>query len=138
MKRRKDSSCSFCTKKILVEQEPGICIGMQMSHELANSKQMRSSPSCLSNVKSKGCALYTKKTWISLLYGIYSLPNKRALSMTVAAQTFLLHLSLLKDVAEKILRLGCFNSGVESSRCFCHETIIQCFLLYLQVCLHSK
>jgi hypothetical protein len=45
--------------------------------------------SCVSNVKSKGCVLYSKKTWIPLESGIRSLPG-RALFMTAGAEAVLL------------------------------------------------
>jgi len=44
---------------------------------------------CVSNVKSKGCVLYSKKTWIPLESGIRSLPG-RALFMTAGAEAVLL------------------------------------------------
>jgi hypothetical protein len=46
---------------------------------------------CVSNGKTKGCMLYSKKTWISLETGIRSLPG-RVLSLTAGAEAFLLRL----------------------------------------------
>jgi len=46
---------------------------------------------CVSNGKTKGCVIYSKKTRISLESEIGILPG-RALSMTVGAEAVLLHL----------------------------------------------
>jgi hypothetical protein len=44
---------------------------------------------CVSNGTTKGCMLYSKKTWIPLESGIRSLPG-RALFMTAGAEAVLL------------------------------------------------
>jgi len=93
MRMRTGSSCPFCTKKYMDRTRAwnsywnALVVTSTWQSFYMNKERFY----CVSNVKTKGCMLYSKETWISLQSGIRSLPG-RALCMTAGAEAVFLHL----------------------------------------------